>query len=41
MWSKLKLYIEGLWMNELYEVQKEYNKSSCLNPYDGDWRRIK
>ena len=34
--------LQGLWMNELYKEQKEYRKSKCLSPNNGnDWRRLK
>ena len=32
--------IENIWMGEIRNEQREYNKSRCLNPNNGsDWRR--
>ena len=34
--------VEDIWMGEIINKQREYNKSRCLNPNDGsDWRRFR
>jgi len=32
--------LDSIWMDEIRESQKQYNKPICLNPNDGtDWKR--